>query len=76
MNPIMGCENVPWEDRRDAETLAEYNAIKSDPERMRKARAVLEMSSKATSAALKGTPVPPSRGRANPATIQRLNVKY
>lgn len=75
--PMYGIENLPWESRRDAETLAEANAIKNDPERLRNARKALELSQAATDAALKGTPLPPTgRHHANPATIQRLNVKY
>lgn len=73
---IIGCNGLPWEARRDAETLAEANAIKNDAERLRNAKKALEMSSAVTSAALKGTPVPPNRKRSNPATIQRLNVNY
>lgn len=76
MNPL-GIENIPWEHRRDAETLAEANAIRNDPERLRNARKALELSTKVTNAALKGIPLPPANSRhSNPATIQRLNVNY
>lgn len=65
-----------WEERRDAEVLAQARAIQNDPARLRKAQAVLERNAEESIAALKGTPVPPSpRGRRNPATIQRLDIK-
>ena len=66
-----------WEERRDAEVLAQARAIQNDPARLRKAQAVLERNVEESVAALKGTPVPPSpRGRRNPATIQRLDPKF
>lgn len=63
-----------WEERRDAETLANARAIQNDPERLRRAQAVIRASIAESRAAL-GAKVPPSpHGRSNPATIQRLKV--
>lgn len=62
-----------WETREDAETIARYQKIKSDPERMRKAKECIQDSVNAGKAAL-GEPVPPPvPGRKNPATIMKLN---
>ena len=65
-----------WEERRDAETLANAQAIQRDPDRLRRAQAVIRANIAENKAAL-GAPVPPSpRGRRNPATIERLKVNY
>lgn len=65
-----------WEERRDAETLANAQAIRRDPERLRRAQAVIKANIAESKAAL-GASVPPSpRGRRNPATIERLKVNY
>ena len=65
-----------WEERRDAEILANAQAIRRDPERLRRAQAVIKANIAESKAAL-GAPVPPSpRGRRNPATIERLKVNY
>lgn len=66
-----------WEQRRDAETLVNAQAIQNDPVRLRNARAVIERSAQESVAALKGKPIPPfPRGRRNPATISMLKVRY
>ena len=65
-----------WEERRDAETLTNAQAIRRDPERLRRAQAVIKASIAESKAAL-GAPVPPSpRGRNNPATISKMKVRY
>ena len=71
-------EGIPWEWRRDAETLTQANAIRNDPERLRNARRVMQMNADEANAALKGVSPAPlnAHGRSNKATIQRLKVSY
>ena len=62
-----------WETREDAETLARYQRIKADPERMRKAKACIQDSVSEGKLALGESTPPPVPGRNNPATIMKLN---
>ena len=65
-----------WEERRDAETIINAQAIRRDPERLRRAQAVIKAGIAESKSAL-GAPVPPSpRGRKNPATISKMKVRY
>ena len=65
-------QNYDWETREDAETIARYQQIKSNPERLRKAKECIQDSVNAGKRAL-GEPVaPPVPGRKNPATIMWL----
>lgn len=71
-------QQYDWETREDAETIARYQKIKSDPERLRKAKECIQDSINQGKKAL-GEPVaPPVPGRRNPATIMQLgslNIK-
>lgn len=66
-------QQYDWETREDAETIARYQKIKSNPERLRKAKECIQDSINQGRAAL-GEPVaPPVPGRRNPATIMKLD---
>lgn len=70
-------DRFDWETREDASTLRRFAELRNDPERMDKARQVLEFEANNTRDAL-GLPDSrriPSRGR-NAATIMKLNPKY
>ena len=64
------------ETREDAETIARYQAIKSDPNRMRKAQECIQDSINQGKKALGEIVAPPVPGRKNPATIMQLNPKF
>lgn len=65
-----------WEERRDAEILASAKAIQMDPERLKRAQAVIKANIAENKAALGVSSTPVSRGGRNPATITRLKVNY
>lgn len=65
-------EKYDWETREDADTIARYQKIKSDPKRLRRAQECIRDSIRAGKEAL-GEPAPPVPGRSNPATIMKLN---
>ena len=67
-------QQFDWETREDAETIARYQKIKSDPERMRKAQACIQDSINQGKAALGEKVAPPVPGRRNPATIMKLDL--
>lgn len=62
-----------WETREDAETLKRYHIIKSDPNRMAKAKAYISDSLRMDKAVLKDTPISPNK-RHNKATIGKLKI--
>lgn len=62
-----------WETREDAETLARYQKIKADPERMRKAKECIQDSVNAGKRALGEPTPPPIPGRKNPATVMSMD---
>lgn len=64
-----------WETREDAETIARYQQIKANPERMRRAKECIQNSVNEGKAALGEKVAPPVPGRKNPATIMQLKVK-
>lgn len=64
-----------WETREDAETLARYQQIKANPERMRKAKECIQNSVNEGKAALGEKAASPVPGRKNPATIMKLKFK-
>lgn len=68
-------QKFDWETREDAETIARYQQIKSDPERLRKAKDCIQQSVIAGKQALGEKVAPPVPGRKNPATIMQLNCK-
>ena len=63
-----------WDTREDAETIARYQAIKSDPNRMRRAQECIQDSINQGKKALGEKVSPPIPGRRNPATIMKLKV--
>lgn len=65
-------QQYDWETREDAETIARYQKIKSDPERLRKAKECIQDSINQGKAALGEKVAPPIPGRKNPATIMQL----
>ena len=70
-------DEYDWQARRDAEIMQDYQSLKSDPQRVRKARDLIKKSVMAGRQALKDTPVPPEvPGRRNPATIGPLKTRY
>lgn len=73
---MTGSPDFSWEERRDAETLANAQAIQSDPDRLRRAQEVIRASIAESRAALGEQPFPTKRGRRNPATIERMNINY
>ena len=68
-------QKYDWETREDAETIARYQAIKSDPNRMRRAQECIQDSINAGKRALGEKVTPAVPGRNNPATIMQLNCK-
>ena len=68
-------EKYDWETREDAETLKRYQAIKSDPNRLSKARDCIKDSLRIDKAVIKDTPIYPNR-RSNKATVGSLKFKY
>ena len=66
-------KNYDWETREDAETIARYQQIKSDPNRMRKAQECIQDSINAGKRALGEKVAPAVPGRKNPATIMSLS---
>lgn len=66
-------QKYDWETREDAETIARYQAIKSDPERMRRAKECIQDSVNQGKKALGEKVAPPVPGRRNPATIMSLD---
>lgn len=65
-------QKYDWETREDAETIARYQAIKSDPNRMRRAQECIQDSINQGKKALGEKVAPPVPGRKNPATIMQL----
>lgn len=73
---ILDAHKYEWETREDAETIARYQKIKSDPERMRRAKECIQDSVNQGKLALGEKVAPPVPGRKNPATIMQLgNLK-
>ena len=66
-------EKYDWETREDAETLARYQQIKNDPQRLRKAQECIKESVVRGKEALGEATPPPIPGRSNPATIMKLS---
>ena len=66
-------QKYDWETREDAETIARYQKIKSDPNRLRKAQECIRDSINMGKEALGEPTPPPIPGRNNPATIMKLN---
>lgn len=67
-------DKYDWETREDAETIARYQRIKNDPERMRKAKECIQESVNRGKQALGEAVAPPMPGRRNPATIMKLGT--
>ena len=65
-------QQYDWETREDAETIARYQKIKSDPERLRRAKECIQDSINQGKVALGEKVAPPIPGRRNPATIMKL----
>lgn len=65
-------QQYDWETREDAETIARYQEIKSDPERLRRAKECIQDSINQGKVALGEKVAPPIPGRRNPATIMKL----
>jgi hypothetical protein len=64
-----------WQSEEDARTMKRYGELMGNPDRVRRAQSVIKTELDATKRAL-GVPVPPpAPGRANPATIMRLNPR-
>lgn len=72
MDMMLNRHKYDWETREDAETIARYQQIKSDPERMRKAQECIQESVNAGKRALGQSTAPAVPGRKNPATIMKL----
>ena len=70
---MMFSEKFPWQVREDADTIRRYNEIKSDPERIRKAKECIMDTAKTCKIALKTEVAPSLPGRKNPATIMSLD---
>jgi hypothetical protein len=66
-------DKFDWETREDAETIARYQHIANDPERLKKAQSCIVDSVNAGKRALGVSVPPPTPGRKNPATIMKLN---
>lgn len=66
-------QKYDWMTREDAETIARYQAIKSDPNRMRKAQECIQDSINAGKRALGEKVDSTVPGRRNPATLMRLS---
>ena len=65
-------QKFDWETREDAETIARYQKLKANPERMRKAKECIQDSINQGKLALGEKVAPPVPGRKNPATIMPL----
>lgn len=72
---MYNCKKYDWEVRDDAETLRRYQEIKSNPERMKKAKECIMDSVITGKAVLGNKPLnAPATKNSNKATIGRLNI--
>ena len=67
-------QQYDWETRKEAENIARYQKIKSEPEGLRRAKECIQDSINQSKAALGEKVAPPIPGRRNPATIMKLKV--
>ncbi len=70
-------EHYDWQAREDAETLQRVQAIKSDPERLKRAQDCIRASVEQGKAVLKSTHAPAEASPAkkqNPATVAYMGV--
>lgn len=72
----MYSDKYDWETRDDANTLRRYQELKSNPDRMRKAKECIADSVSVGEAVLKDKPINQPLRKRNPATVGKLPIPH